>query len=163
MPLVVLYDGRCPLCRRLRAWLGSQATLAPVEYVAADSAEAHARFPGLDHRRTTTVLTMVRADGAVYEGERAWLVAAWLLPSWRGVAEHLGTRRRQSVVRVAARVVDAVRVHLVEPDAPSRSSVAPYGAQCDRCRIVAPPPARALPPPVARIAARWPPPTGRPW
>src|SRR4051812_28704788 len=80
--LTVLYDERCPLCRRLKEWLGDQPTLSPVEFLAADSAEAHARFPRLDHARTTRVLAVVTSNGAVYEGERAWLVCGWVLPTW---------------------------------------------------------------------------------
>src|SRR3712207_5188092 len=89
--LTALYDERCPLCRRLKGWLASQATLVPVEFVAAGSPAAHPRSPYLDHRRTTTVLTVVVSDGAVYEAERAWLVCAWTLPTWRPVTEQLDT------------------------------------------------------------------------
>jgi predicted DCC family thiol-disulfide oxidoreductase YuxK len=138
-PLVVLYDERCPLCRRLRAWLSGQATLAPIMYIAADSPEAHGRFPALDHARTTTVLTVVRADGAVYEGERAWLVAAWLLPRWQAIAEHLSTRSRLPFVRLGARAIDAVRVSLIDAPAVTPTGVGPYGATCEQCRITAPP------------------------
>ena len=134
------YDERCPLCRRLRAWLSGQATLAPIEYVAADSPEARRRFPELDHRRTTEVLTMVRADGAVYEGERAWLVAAWLLPKWQAAAEHLFSTVRLALVRFGVRLVDAVRPHLRDRPIPWPVPYDSYGSRCDRCRIVAPPP-----------------------
>src|SRR3954471_23681263 len=111
--LTVLYDERCPLCRRLRAWLASQATNLPVDFVAAASAEARRRFPDLDHERTTTVLTVVARNGAVYESERAWLVCAWALPRWQPVAEHFGSRRRLRWVRLAARVVDGHRHRLI--------------------------------------------------
>ncbi|HET7488412.1 MAG TPA: DCC1-like thiol-disulfide oxidoreductase family protein [Acidimicrobiales bacterium] len=107
--LTVLYDERCPLCRRLRAWLGSQPTLEPLTFLPAGSADARARFPGLDHERTTRVLTVVTADGAVFEEERAWVLCAWALPRWRPVSEQLGTRWRLRLVRVAARVVDGYR------------------------------------------------------
>lgn len=109
LSLTVLYDEGCPLCRRLRAWLGTQATLLPVDFVAAGSAGARARFPGLDHERTTRVLTVVTADGAVYEEERAWLLCAWSLPRWRPVAEGLGGGWRLRLVRVVARAVDGLR------------------------------------------------------
>ena len=163
VPLVVLYDERCPLCRRLRAWLNGQATLAPIEYLAADSAEAHARFPLLDHRRTTSVLTMVRADGAIYEGERAWLVAAWLLPQWQAVAEHLSTRGRLPFVRLGARAIDVARRALITHAGPPDAwTSGPYGSSCERCRIVAPPP-RPAPTARARPGEAWAPPTGWHW
>lgn len=108
--LAVLYDERCPLCRRLTRWLARQPTLLPVEVVAAGSAEARRRFPSLDHQRSTRVLTVVASDGAVYEEERAWLVCAWALPAWQPVAEGLGAGRfGRRVAAVSARAVDGYR------------------------------------------------------
>jgi predicted DCC family thiol-disulfide oxidoreductase YuxK len=129
VPLTVLYDLRCPLCRKLRAWLEGQATVVPIEFLAAASPEAVRRFPRLDHQRTITVLTVVAADGAVFEGERAWLVCAWALPSWQPVAERLGTRTRLPLVRILARTVDWYRHRLI-----ARS----YGETCAQCRLAAP-------------------------
>jgi predicted DCC family thiol-disulfide oxidoreductase YuxK len=131
--LTVLYDERCPLCRKLRAWLGAQATLVPIEFLAADSHAAHLRFPELDHARTTTVLTVVASDGAVYEGERAWLVCGWALPAWRDVASGFDSGARLRLARVAARVVDGYRHQFLS------------GAQpCERCVVAAPPPPRTV-------------------
>ena len=108
--LTVLYDDRCALCRRLRDWLAARATLVPVEFVAADSREAHSRFPALDHRRTTRILTVVGGDGAVYEAERAWLACGWLLPEWQPVTERLGAGRlRLRLAAVGARAIDGYR------------------------------------------------------
>ena len=129
--LTVLYDERCPLCRKLRAWLGRQATNLPIEFVASASPEARRRFPTLDHPRTTTILTVVAQNGAVYEGERAWLVCAWALPAWRPLAERLGTRPRLLMVKAVAKAVDRHR---------RRVLATTYGPGCDTCRIAAPPP-----------------------
>ncbi len=118
LTLAALYDRRCPLCRRLKEWLGAQATLAAVQFIPADSAEAHARFPLLDHTRTTRVLTVVSSDGAVYEGERAWLVCAWSLPGWQPVAEHLGTGIGLRLVRLSVRTIDGYRHRLIAPTQP---------------------------------------------
>jgi predicted DCC family thiol-disulfide oxidoreductase YuxK len=131
VPLTVLYDPRCPLCRKLRGWLAGQRTVVPIEFVAAASPEAAARFPDLDHARTVTVLTVVAADGAVFEAERAWLMCAWALPSWQPVAERLGTRAGLPLVGVVARAVDWYRHRLI-----ARS----YREGCVRCRLTAPTP-----------------------
>lgn len=129
-PLTVLYDERCPLCRRLRAWLAGQPTTVPVAFVAADSPDSHRRFPSLEHRRTTTVLTVVSPDGEVFEGERAWIVCAWMLPAWQPVAEHLGGVAGRFAVRLVARVVDGYR----------HRTTGTYGDPCDGgCRRVAEP------------------------
>ncbi len=127
--LTVLYDGRCPLCRRLKAWLGGQPTLVPIRFMPSGSDEARARFPGLDHERTMTVLTVVAGNGAVYEGERAWLACAWALPRWQPVAEHLGSRPALLGVRAVSRIVDRHR---------QRSLAHIYGPSCETCRISTP-------------------------
>jgi len=128
-PLTALYDERCALCGRLKAWLAGQATLVPIEFLAAGSPAARARYPSLDHERTTRVLTVVATDGAVYEGERAWLVCAWALPAWQPVAEQLAGRGRLPLVRVLSRSVDWYRHRLLR---------ASYGTTCGSCRTTAP-------------------------
>jgi predicted DCC family thiol-disulfide oxidoreductase YuxK len=127
LDLTVLYDDRCPLCRRLQQWLSTQSTLRPVTFLAAASVEAHRRFPALDHARTTRVLTVVTSDGAVYEGERAWLVCGWALPAWQPVTEHASGRVRLRLVRIATRAVDGYR-HRVMANAQT----------CEQCRVTAP-------------------------
>ena len=109
LTVIVLYDERCDLCRRLRDWLGRQRTLNEVEFVAADSEAAHRRFPDLDHARSTRVLTAITSDGRVYEAERAWLLCAWLLPAWRPLAEQASTPLRRFAVRVGGGVFDVYR------------------------------------------------------
>lgn len=123
-PLTVLYDQRCPLCRRLRAWLASQSTLVPIEFLAAGSTQARSRFPRLDHDRTTKVLTVIAANGAVYEAERAWLVCAWALPRWQPFAEHLTTRPRLLAAKALTRAIDKHR---------QRDLIRLYGSACDSC------------------------------
>ncbi len=109
--------------------MGTQATLVPIAFISAASEQARARFPYLDHNRTTTVLTVVAANGAIYEAERAWLVCAWALPAWQPVAERLGSRTRLVLVRAVARTVDRHR---------QRTLTRIYGPGCDTCRISTP-------------------------
>ena len=109
LTLTVLYDERCELCRRLRDWLSRQPRLTHIEFVAAASEVARARFPELDHERSTRILTVVASDGRVYEEDRAWLVCSWALPPWRPLAEHLSTRTRRPIVRLGGHLVDAYR------------------------------------------------------
>lgn len=128
--LTVLYDHRCPLCRRLRTWLSSQSTVVPIRFLAAGSPDARSRFPRLDHERTARVLTVIAANGAVYEAERAWLVCAWALPRWQPLAEHLTTRPRLLAVKAAVRAIDKHR---------QRDLVRLYGPGCDTCGTTVPP------------------------
>ena len=89
--LTVLYDGRCALCRRARAWLDEQPKYVPLDYVAAGSPEARQRFPGLDHDNTLMDLTVVSMNGEVYHGAKAWIMCLWALKKYRGTALRLAT------------------------------------------------------------------------
>ena len=129
--LTVLYDRRCPLCRRLKAWLGSQRTLVTIEFIPSASPEARTRYPALDHERTLTILTVIATNGALYEGERAWLACAWALPRWQPVAEHLGSRPALLAVKAVAHVVDRHR---------EQTLASLYRPGCDSCGIAAPAP-----------------------
>ena len=89
--LTVLYDGRCALCRRARAWLDDQPKYVPLDYVVAGSPGARNRFPGLDHDNTLVDLTVVGMNGEVYHGAKAWIMCLWALKKYRGTALRLAT------------------------------------------------------------------------
>ncbi|MFJ8106967.1 thiol-disulfide oxidoreductase DCC family protein [Streptomyces sp. NPDC096132] len=89
--LTVLYDADCSLCTFVRDWLGRQPQLVPLEPVAAGSAEAAARFPGLDHGATLEEITVVGDGGQVYRGTAAWIVTLWALREHRALAHRLST------------------------------------------------------------------------
>ncbi len=91
--LTVLYDAQCEVCRRARAWLERQAQYVPLEFVAAGSDEARARFPGLDARRTLEEVTAVGDDGAVYRSAKAWVVCLWALVDYRRLSLKLARPR----------------------------------------------------------------------
>ena len=81
--LTVLYDARCKLCSRARAWLEAQPTYVALEFVAAGSAEARSRYPELDHDATMSDLTAVSDAGDVYAGAAGWLMCLWALRDYR--------------------------------------------------------------------------------
>ncbi|MEU9185134.1 DCC1-like thiol-disulfide oxidoreductase family protein [Streptomyces sp. NPDC048484] len=89
--LTVLYDARCSLCAFLRDWLVRQRQLVPLELVAAGSAEAERRFPGLDHATTLDEITVVGDAGQLYRGTAAWVVTLWALADHRPMAHRLST------------------------------------------------------------------------
>jgi predicted DCC family thiol-disulfide oxidoreductase YuxK len=89
--LTVLYDARCELCRRIRAWLEAQPTYVRLDFVAAGSDKARRRFPDLDHQATITDLTVVSDVGDVYSGAHGWLMCLWALRDYRAWALRLGT------------------------------------------------------------------------
>ncbi|MFJ1926590.1 MULTISPECIES: thiol-disulfide oxidoreductase DCC family protein [unclassified Streptomyces] len=89
--LTVLYDAQCPLCVHLRQWLMRQRQLVPLDLVPAGSAEAHRRFPVLDHSRTLEEITVIGDGGQVYRSTSAWIVCLWALAEHRPKAHWLTT------------------------------------------------------------------------
>ena len=115
--LTVLTDPGCPLCRTFAGWLARQPLLVPLDLVAAGSAEARRRFPGLDHDRTLEEVTVVGADGAVWTHERAWVMCLWATRTHRGTAERLAHPRLLPLARGAAFSAAGLR-HLLAGGAP---------------------------------------------
>jgi predicted DCC family thiol-disulfide oxidoreductase YuxK len=129
----VLFDEGCPLCRTARRWLAGRAQLVPLTFVAAGSAEARRRFPGLDHAATLRDLTVIADDGAYYVGDGAWLACLWALADYRATAERLSSPRLLPAARRFIAAASAVRESTRSPG-PSGPVVADYGDQCDdRC------------------------------
>jgi predicted DCC family thiol-disulfide oxidoreductase YuxK len=112
--LTVLYDAGCGICRTARAWLARRAQLVPLEFVPAGSAAAVDRYPGLDHARTLTEITVIADTGDVYEGDAAWLVCLWALDGYRGVANRLATPALRPLARGVVAKAAALRARGTE-------------------------------------------------
>jgi len=81
--LTVLYDPTCGLCRRAHEWLADQRKHVTLAFVPCKSDEARALFPKLNHELTSTDLTVISDQGAVYCGPKAWLMVLWALSQYR--------------------------------------------------------------------------------
>ncbi len=77
--LTVLFDGRCRLCRRARAWLSAQPQRVELRFVAAGGPAAREAFPELDHERSLNDLAVVSDGNNVYYGAKAWIMCLWAL------------------------------------------------------------------------------------
>ncbi|MET9493244.1 DCC1-like thiol-disulfide oxidoreductase family protein [Streptomyces sp. NPDC006552] len=97
--LTVLYDAECPLCTFARGWLARQRQLVPLEFVAAGSAEARGRFPGLDHAATLSDITVIDDGGRLYRGPAAWVVCMWALREHRATAHRMATPAGMKVAK----------------------------------------------------------------
>ena len=100
--LTVLYDARCNLCSHLRAWLEAQPVYVQLVFVPAGSPEARQRFPALDHAVTTSELTVISDDGAVYIEAKAFLMCLWALRDYRAWSLRLSS---PDMIPLARRVV----------------------------------------------------------
>jgi predicted DCC family thiol-disulfide oxidoreductase YuxK len=97
--LVVLYDVRCDLCRRIQGWLLSQPRYVELAFIPAGSEEAQRRFPQLDHRATLAELTVVSDQGAVYRDAKAWLMCLWALREYRSWSLKLSSPELMPIAR----------------------------------------------------------------
>ncbi|HWQ32643.1 MAG TPA: DCC1-like thiol-disulfide oxidoreductase family protein [Blastocatellia bacterium] len=105
--LTVLFDANCNLCCRIRNWLQAQTKYVDLDFVAAGSAEAAARYPLLDHAATLKELTVVSDTGEYWRGAKAWLICLWALRDYRGWAIRFSSPElmplaRRFVVRVSS-------------------------------------------------------------
>lgn len=110
--LTVLYDPRCAFCRQIRSWLLEQPKYVPMDLVAAGSAEARRRFPGLSAEATLAEVTVVGDDGKVYLGAKAWLMCLWALKRYRGLAMDLSAPELLPLARRAVAWVSRRRFAL---------------------------------------------------
>ncbi len=109
MKLTVLYDADCSLCTAVRNWLADQPQLVALEFVAAASPEARRRFPDLNHDKTLDEITVVSDAGALYVGERAWVMCLWATATHRALAVRLSAPAMLPLVRAAAYAAAGLR------------------------------------------------------
>ncbi|MEZ0108553.1 putative DCC family thiol-disulfide oxidoreductase YuxK [Catenulispora sp. EB89] len=112
--LTVLYDPHCRLCRAVREWLGRQRQLVPLAFVAAGSAAAYERFPGLDHAATLSEITVIGDGGQIFAGDAAWIACLWALAKHRGLAYRLATPAGRPLARAAVLVAAKLRASLTD-------------------------------------------------
>jgi predicted DCC family thiol-disulfide oxidoreductase YuxK len=118
--VTVLYDAECNLCRTARAWLERQPQAVALEFLAAASPEARARYPFLDPQLTLEDLTVVGDGGEVWVGAKAWVVCLWALEGRQALARRLSA---PAVMPKARALVAFVSRH--------RRALGTYGQACD--------------------------------
>src|SRR5579864_5842406 len=85
--LTVFYDPNCGLCSRVGTWLLAQPRLLGLR-VAPSSSLARI-YPELAARGLRDELIVVSDEGAVYLGDRAWLMCLYALKHYRSWAARL--------------------------------------------------------------------------
>ncbi len=88
-----------------------------MEFVAAGSAEARARFPALNPGATLRRITVIANGTAVFTGEKAWVVCLWAVRDHSEMATFLASAPGRPVTRVLARGADVLR-HRLRSSAP---------------------------------------------
>jgi predicted DCC family thiol-disulfide oxidoreductase YuxK len=87
--LYVLYDGKCAICRRLRAWLGQQIAYVPLAFIPLQAPDIEQRFPGIGALHPDAELFVISDEGEMWRGERAWIICLWALREYREWSQRL--------------------------------------------------------------------------
>ncbi|WP_405586582.1 thiol-disulfide oxidoreductase DCC family protein [Streptomyces sp. NBC_01190] len=116
--LTVLYDPACRLCSFASGWLARQRQLVPLDLVPVGSPEALRRFPALDHRASTSEVTVVGDAGQVYRGDSAWIVCLWALADYRAYSHTLTSPAGRRLARAA--VLSAAKYRESQAREPAR-------------------------------------------
>lgn len=106
--LYVLYDQECALCQSCRRWLMRQQAFIELYFSPLQSPEIIQRFPGLkewDQLDLREKLIVVSDEGAVYQGQYAWIMCLYALCEYREWAQCLA---HPTLLPFARRVCEAV-------------------------------------------------------
>ena len=82
-----------PLGTRVRGWIELQPKHVPIDFLAPGSAALLARFPGIAPAPEDE-LVAVSDDGAVWRGDKAWVMTLWAMRRWRPWALKLAAPAR---------------------------------------------------------------------
>lgn len=106
--LYVLFDQECALCQSCRQWLMRQQAFIELHFIPLQSPEIARRFPGLqewDQLDLREKLVVVSDEGAVYQGQYAWIMCLYALCEYREWAQRLA---HPALLPFARRVCETV-------------------------------------------------------
>ena len=106
--LYVLFDQECALCQGCRQWLMRQQAFIELHFIPLQSPEITRRFPGLqewDQLDLREKLVVVSDEGAVYQGQYAWIMCLYALREYREWAQRLA---HPTLLPFARRVCETV-------------------------------------------------------
>jgi predicted DCC family thiol-disulfide oxidoreductase YuxK len=106
--LYVLFDQECTFCVSCGQWLARQEAFIELRFIPLQSAEVSRRFPGLkewDQLDLREKLVAVSDEGAVYQGQYAWIMCLFALCEYREWAQRLA---QPALLPFARRVCELV-------------------------------------------------------
>jgi predicted DCC family thiol-disulfide oxidoreductase YuxK len=72
VPVVLIYDADCPVCRAAADWVRRNALVPDTfEYLPCRSAETRSRFPAISEAACLRAMHLVLPGGAILSGEQA--------------------------------------------------------------------------------------------
>ena len=109
--LTILYDDHCGICSQLRKWLGTQATYLPLRFMPLHTG-LETQFPGVMAFRPEEKLVVIADDGALWQGDGAWITLLWALVSGRELSLKLSNPALRPLARKVVTAVSANRIKL---------------------------------------------------
>ena len=70
-PVVLIYDGGCPVCQKTVAWIRENMRKDAFEMIPCQSEEARKRFPFVEQAVCMQAMQLILPDGEVLSGEKA--------------------------------------------------------------------------------------------
>jgi len=110
--LTIFHDPRCELCEKFKAWLEAEPKRVHVEFLAYDSAEAVASFPGLLKLGADRDVVVLADDGRWWQGTAAWLTCLWATHQYRDWSFRLAAPVLQPFVKKAVHLLSENRLTL---------------------------------------------------
>ncbi len=110
--LYVLYDAECALCGRCRHWLERQPAFVELRFLPLQSPKTLYRFPGIAQFHPREQLLVVSDEGAVYQGEHAWVMCLWALREYREWSQRLASPALLPFARRVCELVSGNRLRI---------------------------------------------------
>ena len=86
IPVVLIYDGECSVCRGAVEWIRERSDLHDFEFFSCHSEDLPRRFPTIGKSACLTAMHLVLPGGKVLAGERAVPEILLRLEGWRWAA-----------------------------------------------------------------------------
>jgi predicted DCC family thiol-disulfide oxidoreductase YuxK len=106
--LYVLFDQECTLCQRCCHWLSQQPAFIELQFVPLQSPDVVARFPGIEAIDLRERLVVISDEGAVYQGQYAWIMCLYALRDYRTWSQRLA---QPALLPFAQKVCELVSKH----------------------------------------------------
>lgn len=106
--LYVLYDQDCSLCLSCSRWLMRQKAFIELRFIPLQSPEIDRHFVGLrewEQLDLSEKLVVISDEGAVYQGQYAWIMCLYALREYREWAQRLA---HPTLLPFARRICEAV-------------------------------------------------------
>jgi predicted DCC family thiol-disulfide oxidoreductase YuxK len=88
-PVVLIYDGECPVCRGAVDWIRARSRPDDIEFLSCHDQSLSERFPFLDKSACLKAAHLVLPDGRVLAGEQAAADLFMRLPGYAWLARVL--------------------------------------------------------------------------